>query len=158
MPQADDTPIPIQAAFRQVRDKDHAILTCIKDGDTTVRAINRATTLTRHQVNYAFRKLVDLDLITVRRPDGWTRSRLENGEYRTHRKSKEAQLTARGKQYFAYVDGDEDLGRFDAEHKRSLEEEVAALREDVNALQEELRKHKQALQQLHYGNQSRSKR
>lgn len=146
---ADDTPLPLKAVIGQVRDKDHAVLTCIRDGDCTVRAINKKTTLTRDQINYAYRKLADLELIDKRQREGWTRSRLDNGEYRTHRKSKEARLTDRGEQYFEYVDGDVDLGRFDAELERSLEEEVSVLREDVDALQAELRKHKQALQQLY---------
>lgn len=82
----------------QLRDEDHAVLCCIRDGDDDVQKIKAATTLTKRQVNYAFDKLEDLDLIEVSRPDGQV-ERVIDGQKRVFDAPKQATLTEQAVNY-----------------------------------------------------------
>lgn len=142
-----------QAAFHKVRDKDHAVLACIRQGNDTVRAINERTVdaLTQDHINYAFRKLEELDLIMVQQREGWTTSVLENGETRRHRKSKQAALTERGMAYFDWKGREADLGIYDADTMADLRTRVADLEAEQNTLVQEVQKIKQILRQFLFG-------
>ena len=49
--------------FENIREKDHAVLNCIRDGQNDVQLITEATMLNNSEVNYCFRKLSGMGLI-----------------------------------------------------------------------------------------------
>lgn len=123
------------ATFEQVRDKDHAVMTCIRRGEDDVHAITQATTLSRREVNYAVNKLEDLGLIEVDRPDGYT-ERVVDGQPRKFRTPKQTDLTDRGMEYFEQTEQGEDLGRYDAMEYEELVEKVNELEHEVQGLRQ----------------------
>lgn len=126
-----------RTGFEQLRPEDHAVLEAIRQGDDTLRAINKRTVdgFDQDNINYAFRKLERFDLIMVQRREGWTTSILENGEPRTHRKSKKAALTERGMAYFDWKSREVDLGLYAAEPSNDQAKTVQDLRADIDDLQ-----------------------
>lgn len=132
--------------FAKVRDKDHAVLECIRRGDTDVHAVKQATTLTRREVNYCFEKLADLDLIAVTRPDGWT-ERVVDGRNRKFRTPKQATLTSRGDRYFDWTERDGTLGRYDAVDYEDLVETVNELEHEVEGLRAAFKRFRQQVVQ-----------
>lgn len=134
------------ADFEEVNDKGHTVLACILRGDSDVRSINRATTLSRHQINYYFEKLERLDLIFVMRPDGYTTER-ENGQVRRFRKPKQAALTAAGMTYFEWksreipVEQYEDMDRDELVQKvRDLEDRVETIERSFDAFRRQVQR------------------
>lgn len=121
-----------ETVFVKVRPEDHAILVCIRNGDNDVYRINRETALTRSQINYAFKKLSELGLICVFRPDGYTQEYLE-GQKRVFQKPKEASLTERGVEYFEWSARNADLGTL---RNLDREELVQQVRENQQAVAE----------------------
>ncbi len=55
--------------FEDLREIDQTVLSCIKKGKHDVQQITSTTGLPNHKVNYSFRKLAELGLITVEKPD-----------------------------------------------------------------------------------------
>jgi hypothetical protein len=141
---------PASHVFRRVREIDHAVLTCIRDGDDTTRQINQRTSdqLSKHQINYSFQKLKNHDLIVVTQRDGYTTSILDSGETRTHRKSKQASLTPTGRDYFDWDGRNPGLGTYDPETAATLKQSVAHLEDELAQVRTELQNHKQVLRQL----------
>jgi len=90
-----------------LRDKDRAVLTCIRDGDNDVQQIKATTTLSKREINYAFEKLEDLDFIEVSRPDGQV-ERIIDGQKRVFDAPKEATLTDDAVQYLQATDRNGD--------------------------------------------------
>jgi len=134
--------------FEKVRRKDHAVLACIRRGDTDVHSINQTTTLSRREINYSFEKLDDLGLITVERPDGWT-ERVVDGQKRKFRTPKQASLTQDGVTYFDWTDTDGDLGRYDSVEFEDVVTRVQDLEEEVERLRQAFTQfRKQVLREL----------
>jgi predicted transcriptional regulator len=71
----------------ELRDKDWTVLHNIQQGNTDVQQITSATVLENHEVNYCFRKLDDLDLINVEKPDGMV-TRVIDGQKRVFEANK----------------------------------------------------------------------
>ena len=99
---------------KPLRDKDRAVLECIRDGDNDVQQIKAATTLSKREVNYSFQKLEDQGFIEVSRADGQV-ERVIDGQKRVFDAPKEATLTDYAVQYLQSVDRDsnryQDLSR-----------------------------------------------
>jgi DNA-binding MarR family transcriptional regulator len=142
-------------AFRKVRDKDHAVLVCLHNGDQTVHDITRATTLSQREVNHCFSKLEELGLITVTRfPEDEYVTRIVDGQKRTFRRPKEAALTETGERYFAQEDADTDLGRFDAVEYEALVETVRRHDAELEQLQRSMTAfQRQVIQELRSGHE-----
>lgn len=102
-------------AFEKVREKDHAVLECIRRGDNDVYHIGKETTLERREINHCFEKLDDIGILTVTTfPDDEYISVIDDGQPRTFRRPKEAQLTDLGRTYFEWEESDTTgLGRYD---------------------------------------------
>lgn len=116
---------------KPLRDKDRAVLACIRDGDSDVQQIKAATTLSKREVNYSFQKLEDLDFIEVSRPDGQV-ERIIDGQKRVFDAPKEATLTEDAVQYLQSVDRDsnryQDLSRDELVNKiHDLEDRIDRL-------------------------------
>lgn len=106
---------------KPLRDKDRAVLECIRDGDNDVQQIKAATTLSKREINYAFEKLEELDFIEVTRPDGQV-ERIIDGQKRVFDAPKEATLTDDAVQYLQATN--QDSNRY---HDLSRDELVAKI-------------------------------
>jgi len=131
--------------FDAVRDKDHTVLSCIKDGENDVQQITATTTLSNSEVNYSFSKLADLDLITVEKPDGMV-DRVIDGERQVFEAPKQAYLTDDALDYFNWTDREEELAAYRAmshdelvERVHALEGQVADLEDAFAAFQKQVR-------------------
>lgn len=138
----DDTP-PGKAELDSTA---YAVLYCIREGTDTVRAINKATTLTKDQINGAFRRLDDSGYIAVDRPDGRKEEWID-GQRVTYQAPKEATLTDAG---ITYVDwatrhtAPPDVIR-DGRDGDDLEDRLDQLEDDVAQLEKQF---EQRFQQL----------
>ena len=88
-----------ESSIDELREKDRVVLNRIQNGEDDVQKLTEATSLENHEVNYCFRKLEKLDLITVEKPEG-TVERVIDGQKRVFEAPKQATLTNRGKQQF----------------------------------------------------------
>lgn len=116
--------------FETVREKDHAVLECIRRGETDVYQINKATVedFSRREINYAFKKLANTGLITVTTfPDDEYITVVDDGQPRTFSRPKEAELTELGEDYFDWKDSETGLGRYDAVEYPKLVDRVHTL-------------------------------
>ncbi|ELZ80165.1 hypothetical protein C454_11156 [Haloferax gibbonsii ATCC 33959] len=124
-----------------LRDKDLTVLQCISEGKDDIQKITSATTLENHEVNYCFTKLEKHGLLKIRRTDGYT-TRIVNGQKRTFKAPKRAELTKSGKQHlekrqeseihwFEYISQEEiiQLVRRQEQRIERLETAVEMLRE-----------------------------
>jgi Fic family protein len=92
---------------KPLRDKDRAVLTCIRDGDNDVQQIKATTTLSKREINYSFEKLEEMRFIDVSRPDGQV-ERIIDGQKRVFDAPKEATLTEDAIQYLQSTANDGD--------------------------------------------------
>jgi len=121
--------------FDAVRNKDHTVLTCIKQGENDVQQITATTTLSNSEVNYSFSKLADLGLITVEKPDGMV-DRVVDGERQVFEAPKQAYLTDDALDYFDWTDREQELAAYRAMNHDELVERVHALEGQVANLEE----------------------
>lgn len=119
----------------QVREKDHAVLRCIRDGHDTTRAIRDATTLSNREVHYSLDKLQELELIETETPDGRV-TEVIDGRERTFDAPRQAALTDQGVTYVTHT-GQEHTRYHERSH-RELVERVYELEEEVEALRSSL--------------------
>lgn len=77
----------------ELREKDRTVLKRIQAGDDDVQKITSSTILSNSEVNYCFRKLHDLDLIEVEKPDGMV-ERTIDGTVQVFEAPKKATLTS----------------------------------------------------------------
>ena len=122
------------AVFTQVRDKDHAALTCIRNGDTDVQQIKAATTLSKNEVNYSFTKLEDLGLIDVTRPTGRV-ERVIEGQKRIFDAPKTAHLTDKGSAYFDWTTRTQDTNQYQDLTRDELIHRITELEQRVDELE-----------------------
>jgi len=116
----------------RLRDEDHAVLCCIRDGDDDVQKIKAATTLSKRQVNYAFDKLEDLGLIEVSRPDGQV-ERVIDGQKRVFDAPKRATLTEHAVDYLRSTETENT--QYSDLSKEELVETVHELEERIDRLE-----------------------
>lgn len=114
-----------------LRDKDYAVLECIRDGDNDIQQIKAATTLTKREVNYAFEKLEDQDFIEISRPDGQV-ERIIDGQKRVFDAPKEGTLTEKAVQY---LQSTEKRTRYEDLSREELVERVHDLEDRVDRLE-----------------------
>lgn len=119
----------------RLRDKDRVVLQAIQAGNDDIQEITSETTLENHEVNYCFTKLEDLDLITVEKPDGYT-TRVINGQKRTFKAPKKAQLNPQGVQALEENQPDkQDLEQYENLTHRELVEKVHQLENEIQRLE-----------------------
>ena len=82
----------------KLRDKDHAILQQIGQGQDDVQKITSNTTLENHHVSYSFEKLEQLGLIEVEKPDEMV-ERVVDGQKRVFQHPKQARLTDKARKH-----------------------------------------------------------
>lgn len=130
--------------FDQIREKDHVVLQCIRDGYDTTRAIRDETTLSNRDVNYAFDKLEDLGLIETVTPDHRVTA-VVDGQKRNFKAPREAALTSRGQDYFAWTDRDRTKYRTMThddlvERVRALEQRIEEIQDTFEAFRQQVLK------------------
>lgn len=124
-------------SFEKLRDEDKVVLQLIRDGTDDVRSINKATSLSRRQVGYAFTKMDELGLIDViSEEDEYVREHV-NGQERRYRKPREGNLTELGKRYFELrdspdIDPDELAQKETDNQIEELKEHVQQLADKIN--------------------------
>jgi hypothetical protein len=119
--------------FARIREKDHAVLQCLREGRNTTRTIREATTLSNRDVNHCFDKLEDLGLVETHTPDGRV-TEVIDGQKRNFKAPRRAALTEAGARYFQWASREQTRYR-DMTHEE-LVEQVRALEHDVEALQQ----------------------
>lgn len=92
-----------QDIFDQIREKDHAVLTCIRDKEDDTREIREATTLSNRDINYALNKLEGLGLIETKTPEGRV-NEIVDGQKRDFKAPRRARLTDAGIEYLTTAD------------------------------------------------------
>jgi len=120
------------SSTESLRDKDHAVLTCIRDGQNDVQQIKAATTLSKREVNYAFEKLDDMNFIEVSRPDGQV-ERVIDGQKRVFDAPKKATLTDHAVQYLHTAE--QDTTRYDDFSRDELVERIHDLEDRIDRLE-----------------------
>lgn len=122
-----------QEVFEKIREKDRVVLECIRDGDDDIQFITAATTLNNSEVNYCFRKLEELGLITVEKPGGME-ERVVNGTRQVFEAPKQGRLTELGEEFL-------DIhGRVESEEYRKLSyDELVMLVRELESDMEELK-------------------
>ncbi|MFC5133499.1 MULTISPECIES: hypothetical protein [Haloferacaceae] len=115
-----------------LREKDRAVLACIRDGDNDVQQIKAATTLSKREVNYSFEKLEDLDFIEVSRPDGQV-ERIIDGQKRVFDTPKEATLTEQAIQYLQAAN--QDSNRYQNLSRDELVDKIHDLEARIDRLE-----------------------
>lgn len=108
-----------------VREKDSAVLACIRDGRTDTRQIRDATTLSNRDVNYCFDKLEELGLIETETPAGRITT-VVDGQKRNFKRPRQATLTEQGVTYCAQADHRESMTQYEALTREELVEELHA--------------------------------
>jgi hypothetical protein len=117
---------------KPLRDKDRAVLECIRDGDNDVQQIKAATTLSKREINYAFEKLEDLGFIKVTRSDGQV-ERVIDGQKRVFDAPKAATLTDDAFQYLQATD--QDSNRYQDLSRDELVDKIHDLEDRVDRLE-----------------------
>ena len=128
--------------FQKVREKDTAVLSCIENGENDIQLITSATTLSNSEVNYSFRKLENLELIEVEKPEG-TVARVVNGPRQVFEAPKKAVLTELGEEYCdkeeSCVNQRRSLSRDELSDKvRELETQVEDLETQLKMFQSQV--------------------
>lgn len=122
--------------FENIREKDHAVLNCIRDGQNDVQLITEATILNNSEVNYCFRKLSRMGLIKVQKREGMV-ERVIDGTTQVFQAPKQATLTENAQTYLER--STEDCGdRYRALDHEQLVERVHELEAEVEALNQRM--------------------
>ena len=122
--------------FENIREKDHAVLNCIRDGQNDVQLITEATMLNNSEVNYCFRKLSGMGLIEVQEQEGMV-ERVIDGTTQVFQAPKQATLTENAQAYLER--STEDCGdRYRALDHEQLVERVHELEAEVEALNQRM--------------------
>jgi regulator of replication initiation timing len=124
---------PPTVRFEQVREIDHVVLACIRQGKD-LQQINADTVYENREVNYCFTKLEDLGLIDTHTPDG-TVERVVDGETRVFQAPKQAHLTNTGAQYFAWTDRQDTIDAYRNMDHSTLARRVYELEERLDELE-----------------------
>lgn len=128
--------------FERVREKDHAVLQCLSEGQNTTRSIREETTLSNRDVNHCFDKLEGLGLIETQTPDGRV-TEVIDGQKRNFKAPRQAWLTERGVAYFEWAPREQTRYR-EMTHEelveriRELEREVEALHNAFEAFRQQI--------------------
>ena len=131
--------------FERIREKDRVVLECIQSGQDDIQLITEATTLTNSEVNYCFRKLSELEMIEVEKPDGMV-ERVINGTRQVFEAPKQAGLTQKGRTYLEQTEENrggqyQDLNHGElVEHVHSLRSEVETLNQKFEAFRKQVSK------------------
>jgi len=120
----------------KLRDKDHAVLQYIEQGQDDVQKITSITTLENHHVAYCFEKLEELGLIEVEKPDVMV-ERTVDGQKRVFQHPKQAKLTNKARKHLEESETSEVAGYDDMSHKE-LVETVYELENRVDRLEQKL--------------------
>lgn len=118
--------------FEYVREKDHVVLSCIRNGHDDVQQIRSETTLTWREVDYSIEKLADQGLIDVEKQEGYV-TRIVDGQKRTFQAPRSVDLTRQGRQYFA--EHQQDLGQYEDLSRDELIERIHELEDRVDRLE-----------------------
>jgi hypothetical protein len=122
--------------FENIREKDHAVLNCIRDGQNDVQLITEATMLNNSEVNYCFRKLSGMGLIEVQEQEGMV-ERVIDGTTQVFQAPKQATLTENAQTYLER--STEDRGdRYKMLDHEQLVERVHELEAEVEALNQRM--------------------
>lgn len=116
----------------QVREKDHAVLACIRNGQNNTRQIREATTLSNRDVNYALDKLEDIGLIATKTPEGRV-TEIVDGQKRNFKAPREARLTDTGAGYL--TETDDELTRYQKMSYDEILEQVYDLEQRVTHIE-----------------------
>ncbi|RKD95639.1 hypothetical protein [Halopiger aswanensis] len=111
-----------------LREEDIDVLVEISHGKD-LQEITSTTVYDNGQVNHCFRKLEELDLIQVDRPDGYT-TRSVNGQKRTFRTPKRGTLTNKGEEVVSDLERDRE--RYESWSREELVREVQELKQQLN--------------------------
>lgn len=130
--------------FSKIREKDHHILVCIRDGINDVSSIKEKTLYERREINWAFRKLDRLGFLSVETPVGRVRY-VKDGRTFDHEAPKHAVLTEHGRQYFEQVNRDDEVPETLSEREQvqrilELEERVTTLEDRVESAVQSIQK------------------
>lgn len=129
-------------AFEKVREKDHSVLACIREGHNTTRKIRETTTLSNREVNHCFDKLEGFGLIETQTPDGRV-TEVIDGQTRNFKAPRQAWLTEQGAAYFEWFTREQTRYRNMThdelvERVRELEREVEALHNAFEAFRQQV--------------------
>jgi len=117
-----------------LREKDLTVLNLLSDGEDDVQRVTSSTTLTNSEVNYCFRKLEDMELITVSKPDG-TVTRVVDGTKQVFEAPKKADLTEFGETVVATKIDGETGERFEDLSRKELVRKVQRLEEEIEGIE-----------------------
>jgi predicted transcriptional regulator len=129
----------------QLRDIDQVVLQKIEKGHDDTQKITAETTLETHQVRYSLKKLEQLDLVNLTKPDGMV-ERAVDGQKRVFKTPTQAQLTRKGinladSQNKEGQDQYEDLSKEElVSRMRELEREVEELKQSFNVFRKQVRR------------------
>jgi predicted transcriptional regulator len=129
----------------KLRDKDHAVLQYIGQGEDDVQKITSITTLENHHVAYCFEKLEELGLIEVEKPDRMV-ERIVDGQKRVFQHPKQARLTDKARKHLKESETTEETDYSDMSHKE-LVETVYELENRVDQLEQKLGMFQKQVQQ-----------
>lgn len=115
-----------------LREKDRAVLRHISQGRTDTHQITQATTLEAHEVRYSLKKLEELELIILEKPDGMV-ERVVDGQKRKFKAPLKAELTGKGPDRLA--ESQDDTKRYRDMSKEELANKVLQLEEELQNLQ-----------------------
>jgi predicted transcriptional regulator len=128
----------------ELRDKDHVILEKISEGLDDTQKITSETTLQNHEVRYSLKKLEQLNLIAVNKPDHMV-ERVVDGQKRVFQHPLQAQPTEKGLQILKQSE-QEGLGKYENLTHDELVEKVHRLEEQVCELEQTLRVFREQVQ------------
>lgn len=128
--------------FDKIREKDHHILVCIRDGINDVSSIKEETLYERREINWAFKKLERLGFLSVETPVGRVRY-VKDGRTFDHEAPKHAVLTENGRKYFEQVNREDEVPEGLSEQEQvqrilDLEEQVTALEGHIESVVESI--------------------
>lgn len=131
--------------LEKVREIDDAVLSCIAEGRDDIQLITSTTALKRSKVDWSFRKLEKLGLVTVDTPDGMV-DRVVDGTRQVFQAPKRAELTELGEEY---VDTqDIDLNGFEDLSRGELVLQVYELEKEVDELKSRFTVFRQQVQTM----------
>jgi predicted transcriptional regulator len=128
----------------RLRDKDRVVLQAISNDQDDIQKITAATTLENHEVNYCFTKLKDLNLIQIEKPSGYT-TRVINGQKRTFKTPKKAQITEKGGQALLKPSNSKEFKRLS---DREISQKINSLENRMDSLESQFRTLKTQIQQM----------
>lgn len=123
-------------SFEKLREKDHAVLNCIRNGQNDVQLITEATTLNNSEVNYCFRKLSEMELIEVQKQEGMV-ERVIDGTRQVFEAPKQAALTEKAQNLLEKSNKDRG-DRYNKLSHKQLVERVHKLEDEVDSLNQRM--------------------